>query len=113
MQNNDPMLIQIGQRIYQCRKDLGLTQEQLSELADVTPQFVSFAESGKRAMRADNIAKLAKALHVSVDYLLTGDYVDKDLLLVSEKLQRLSSVQFARIERIIDECIALAENTDH
>ena len=55
MNSNDPALVQIGKRIYQCRKNLGLTQEDLAELADVTPQFVSFAESGKRAMQVDNI----------------------------------------------------------
>ena len=106
MNSNDPVLAQIGKRIYQCRKKLGLTQE---ELADVTPQFVSFAESGKRAMRVDNIVKLAGALRVSVDYLLTGDLVDKDLLFFSEKLRGLTVAQMENIETIMDACVALAE----
>ena len=109
MNSNDPVLAQIGKRIYQCRKKLGLTQEELAELADVTPQFVSFAESGKRAMRVDNIVKLAGALRVSVDYLLTGDLVDKDLLFFSEKLRGLTVAQMENIETIMDACVALAE----
>ena len=109
MQSNDPVLTEIGQRIYQCRKKLGLTQEELSEAADVTPQFVSYAESGKRAMRVDNIVKLAKALRVSVDYLLTGDRVDKDLLFFSDKLRNLSPEQLAHLETIVNECVALTE----
>lgn len=110
MNSNDPVLVQIGKRIYQCRKKLGLTQEELAELADVTPQFVSFAESGKRAMRVDNIVKLAGALRVSVDYLLTGDLVDKDLLFFSEKLHGLTVAQMANIETIVNACVALAED---
>ena len=110
MNSNDPVLAQIGKRIYQCRKKLGLTQEELAELADVTPQFVSFAESGKRAMRVDNIVKLAGALRVSVDYLLTGDLVDKDLLFFAEKLRGLTVTQLANIETIVNACVALAED---
>ena len=112
MQSNDPVLFEIGQRIYRCRKKLGLTQEELSEMADVTPQFVSFAESGKRAMRVDNIVKIAGALHVSVDYLLTGERVDKDLLFFSDKLKKLTPDQLAHIEAVVDECIAIIENAD-
>ncbi len=112
MNSNDPALVQIGKRIYQCRKKLGLTQEELAESADVTPQFVSFAESGKRAMRVDNIVKLAEALRVSVDYLLTGDRVDKDLLFFSDKLRNLSPAQLAHIETIVDACVSLTEGSD-
>lgn len=111
MQSNDPALVQMSKRIYSCRKALGLTQEELSELADVTPQFVSFAESGKRAMRVDNIVKLAGALHVSVDYLLTGDRVEKDMLFFADKLRKLSAAQLAHIETIVDECVALIEES--
>lgn len=110
MQSKDPILLEIGQRIYTCRKAKGLTQESLAEKADVTPQFISFAESGKRAMRVDNIVKIAKALDVSVDYLLTGDLVDKDMLPLSKKLSNLPPQQLRHIETIIDACIALTEN---
>ncbi len=109
MRSSDPSLLLIGKRIYEIRKKLGLTQEELAERADLTPQFISFAESGKRAMRVDNIVKLAGALHVSVDYLLTGDQVDKDLLFFSDKLRNLTASQLAQVETIVDACVALAE----
>ena len=98
---------EVGQRIIERRKKLGLTQEALAEKSDVTPQFVSYAESGKRAMRPENLLKISEALGVSTDYLLTGDIVDKDLLLLSEKLRKLSPEQLRIIENIIDECIKL------
>lgn len=100
-------LIEIGERIAARRKQLGLTQEALAEKADLTTQFVSYAESGKRAMRPENLLKISLALGVSADYLLTGDVIDKDMLLISEKLQRLTPEQFHIIEAIVDECDAL------
>ena len=97
-------LIEIGKRITKRRKKLGMTQETLAERGDLTPQFVSYAESGKRAMRPENVIKLAKALEVSADYLLTGDIVDKDMLILSDKLRTLSPEMLRIVENIIDEC---------
>lgn len=97
-------LIEIGKRITKRRKKLGMTQETLAEKGDLTPQFVSYAESGKRAMRPENVIKLAKALEVSADYLLTGDIVDKDMLILSDKLRTLSPEMLRIVENIIDEC---------
>ena len=97
-------LIEIGKRITERRKKLGMTQETLAEKGDLTPQFVSYAESGKRAMRPENVIKLAKALEVSAGYLLTGDIVDKDMLILSDKLRTLSPEMLRIVENIIDEC---------
>ncbi len=98
---------EVGKRVMERRKQLGLTQEQLAERSEVTTQFVSYAESGKRAMRAENLMKIAAALEVSTDYLLTGDIIDKDKLLLSEKLDKLTPAEVRLVEGIIDECIAL------
>ncbi len=107
MTETELCLEQIGKRIEQRRKKMGLTQEALAEKAELTTQFVSYAESGKRAMRPENLLKLSAALGVSADYLLTGQIVDKDLLLISEKLSRLSPSQLRIIEGIADECLKL------
>ena len=109
MPSEDLCLMQIAQRIIARRKKLGLTQEALAEKAELTTQFVSYAESGKRSMRPENLLKMALALEVSADYLLTGDIIDKDILLISDKMQSLTPAQFRAIENIIDECIALNE----
>ena len=97
----------VGKRIMNRRKKMGLTQEALAEQSDVTTQFVSYAESGKRAMRPENLIKISSALGVSVDYLLSGDIIDKDILLLSAKLEKLSPSEVRIIEAIIDECLLL------
>lgn len=100
----DICLQDIGNRITELRKRLGWTQEELAEKADLTPQFVSYAESGKRAMRPENLLKLSKALNVSADYLLTGEIIDKDLLILSDKIKQLAPSQIRIIENIVDQC---------
>ena len=66
----------------------------------------------KRAPRPENLLKIARALNVSVDYLLTGDIIDKDLLLLSEKLNKLTPTQFRTVENIVNECISLNEKAE-
>lgn len=112
MLESELCLQDIGKRIIERRKKLNLTQEALAEKADVTTQFVSYAESGKRAMRPENLMKMAAALEVSADYLLTGDIVDKDLLLLAEKLRQLAPSQLRIVENVIDECNALFNSTN-
>jgi acetolactate synthase small subunit len=72
--------------------------------------IVSNAELGKRGMRPENLKKIALALDVSADYLLTGDIVDKDLLILSKKLEKLTPAQLRLIEDIVDDCIKLNQN---
>lgn len=107
MEDLELYLNEVGKRIMERRKKLGMTQEALAEKSGVTTQFVSYAESGKRAMRPENLMKIAFALGVSTDYILTGDIIDKDKLLLSEKLDRLTAAEVRIVESIIDECIAL------
>ena len=107
MKDLELYLNEVGKRIMERRKKLGMTQEALAEKGEVTTQFVSYAESGKRAMRPENLMKLASALGVSTDYILTGDIIDKDKLLLSEKLDKLTAREVRIVEGIIDECIAL------
>lgn len=100
-------LKETGQRIMERRKMLGMMQEALAEKADVTAQFVSYAEAGKRAMRPENLLKIAAALDVSADYLLTGDIIDKDLLILADKLRKLTPTQVRIVESVIDECCTM------
>ena len=105
--NVELYLKEMGSRIMERRKKLGLTQEALAEMSELTTQFVSYAESGKRGMRPENLMKVAAALGVSKDYPPTGDIIDKDKLLLSEKLEKLTPKQVRIVENVIDECIAL------
>jgi len=66
----------VGGRIKERRAELGWTQEQLAQKAGISKSFLSELENGKRSVSADNLLDLARALGVSLDYLMTGEDMD-------------------------------------
>lgn len=70
--NANPTLEQFGLRVRQLRKQAGLSQEKLAELADLHRTYVSGIERGDRNVSLINIVRLAKALHVTSGELLKG-----------------------------------------
>ncbi len=62
----------LGERIKKLRKDKHLTQEELSELANLDPKTVIELEAGKRANPTlQTLNKLARALKTSLKELLS------------------------------------------
>jgi len=62
---------QIGSRIQARREEAGLSQEQLAEIVDMTPLSISFIETGRNAPSMSAFVKIANALQVSADVLLS------------------------------------------
>jgi transcriptional regulator with XRE-family HTH domain len=62
----------VGERIKNRRLELGWTQDQLSQKAGISKSFLSDLENGKRSVGADNLLDIARALGVSLDFLMTG-----------------------------------------
>lgn len=61
----------IGEKIYQLRKQKGLSQEELAEQLGVTRQAVSKWELGTSVPELESVVALAKLFGVSTDHLLT------------------------------------------
>ena len=57
-------------RLKQARQALGLTQKQLGELVQISPQVFSLYELGKRDIPVHTIIRLAKALDMNGDQIL-------------------------------------------
>ena len=102
------LLREMGNRIYDRRKQLRMTQETLAEAAGITPQTVSAAELGKKALRPENIINICAALDVSPDYLLLGRISGEDKSLLIQKVSQLTPVQYHHLEDIIDSFVAVA-----
>ena len=60
----------LGQRIKECRKNRGLTQEQLAESAELSANFIAKIESSSSTISLLTLVKLANILNSSIDYLL-------------------------------------------
>ena len=106
--NKDRFLIAMGNRIAEGRRNMQLSQEEFSELADISPQMLSTAERGIKAPRPENLIKISEVLQVSVDYLLTGYRSEKDQQIIMQHIKQLSPKQANIIEKIVEECIELS-----
>lgn len=102
----DNLLNEMGERLSKRRKQLGLTQEQLAEKAKTTTQTISTAETGRKALRPENILKLCDALDISIDYLFRGKFANEDFSFLSTKISQLTPGQYQCLETIIDSFIA-------
>ena len=62
--------VTLGSRIVKARRRAGLAQADLAAALDKQRASISMVETGHRGLPPDSLAKAAKALEVSADYLL-------------------------------------------
>lgn len=92
---NYPIAAQIGKRIYQKRKELGLTQEELADRSGLSQSFLTCIERGEKGLGFDSIIRISCALETSTDYLLMGvmsqeetDYIHSMFKLMDESQRK-------------------------
>ena len=61
--------VQFGKKLRDIRKQSGITQEQLAEMASISVDFLSLMERGINAPSFETLEKLACALDVPVKQL--------------------------------------------
>ena len=67
-------LLLFGERLRNRRSVLGYTQEFVSDKAGITLRFYQMLERGEKSVSLDTLIQLSKALTISTDYLLFGDF---------------------------------------
>ena len=58
--------IAVGKRIKELRNKLGVSQEELADIAELDRTYITSVECGKRNISIVNVEKLANALNVSL-----------------------------------------------
>ncbi|MBQ8259976.1 MAG: helix-turn-helix transcriptional regulator [Clostridia bacterium] len=102
---DEKFLRDMGARIHLRRREMGLTQERLAELMDVSIQMISNLELGKKAIRPENLAKLCTILGVSADYILRGTRSDLEFSRLTAKIASLPPEDQSCLEIIADRLI--------
>lgn len=64
--------MEFRERLFELRRQAGLSQEELANLLGVTRQAVQKWEAGTSRPDMDNLTALADYFHVSLDFLVTG-----------------------------------------
>lgn len=81
---------EIGSRIRTFRLKNNLTQAQLAETLDVSTNFISEIETGKKKISIDTLCCLCEYYQLSADYILMGKK-DSNTSLLIEQLTSLST----------------------
>ena len=64
--------IELGKRIKSIREKVKLTQHELYEKTGISTTQLSAYENGKKSIGLQTIAKIAKALGTTIDYIYYG-----------------------------------------
>ena len=103
-------LIKIGKFIADCRKEKGLTQEQLAEKLYITDRAVSKWERGLSLPDADKMLDLCNILDINVNELLNGEKINmKDYdKKTDELLVELAKQEELKNKKLITDMYVLA-----
>ena len=87
-----------GKRLKKCLDSVGMTQKELAEKANCTPQFISNVINGKRNMSLQTAEIFAEILQVKSDYLLGNSIIKSD----EEALKRTMTSIVIRNNAVLD-----------
>ena len=78
-------------RIREYRKELGLSQEYIGELLNVSRTTITAIESGERSIKAEELSKFSEIFGVISDELLHGNYSEnQEIKMVARPFPKLS-----------------------
>lgn len=84
----------LGRRVKKLREKQKLNQYQLSEKAEISEKYLSRIECGTVKCSTDIISRIAKALGISVDFLVNGGTKeDGNIQMAAAMLKKLSPQQ--------------------
>ena len=98
----------IGQNIKKCRQEKKLTQSEFAAMLDVSPNYVSAIERGKKMPKLKMIFKIADTLGVNLDTLAgnTTACAKKEILetmgLKKALIENLSEKEYQYLKNIIN-----------
>ena len=98
---NSEFATAMGMRMQECRKKLGLTQENVADAAQITHQQYNKAERGKCCLGSDTLRRVVQALHTSADYLLFGISVSDRYQDTVHILDKMSDKQIQMANHIL------------
>lgn len=95
---DNELRVSIGQRVRNQRLLLELSQDAFSEKIEISPQFLSDVERGKKAISAETLFKICKEYSISPEYILFG--IERETVVsspISEYLEILSGTAFITV----------------
>ena len=83
---------ELGKKIKRMRINRGLTQEALSELADISQRTLSGIESGENFVTAETLDNLVKALNTTTEELFATNHLKSAEEIIEEILSDINII---------------------
>ena len=71
--NKEDSKMNLGEKIKECRKQAGFSQEQLAERLNVSRQAITKWETDAGLPDTENLKELSRIFGISIDYLLDNN----------------------------------------
>lgn len=97
--------ILLGKRIAKKRRELGLTQVQVNEMAGLSDKYLSNIETARSIPSIDVLMRICSALAITPDYLLNGTLIKENTELsdkIADKSKALSEKQLKLLDSFMD-----------
>lgn len=91
----------VGGRILSLRLSRGMTRETLAEKADISVQFLSDIEKGRKSMTINTLRNICNALSVSSDFIINNNTPSNTANEIFEIVKTLPEQQQNHIKQII------------
>lgn len=102
MREKKEINIQIGERVKLAREQSKITQEQLAEYIEVSPQYISDLERGVVGISIPTLKRLCEILHITSDQILFSAKPENDVSAITEKCKLLPKEQFEILSDVIN-----------
>ena len=110
--SNPELAAAMGMRMSARRRELGLTQEMVADLAGIAHQQYNRAENGRSCLNADSLLKVSTALRISSDYLLTGKSSEEKYPEVVTLLDGLTDHQIKMVQSVLQCMVQFHRETE-
>ncbi|MCI9273591.1 MAG: helix-turn-helix transcriptional regulator [Clostridiales bacterium] len=104
MKGGDPIKklnrLLIGERVRKQREALGFKREELAGKIEISTTFMADIENGSKGMGMDTLYRLAQALDVSTDFILTGR-MNRDISLMEDLFRRCTDKEYKILTKLV------------
>lgn len=111
---------EIGQRLLEARKKLGLSQLEMARQANLARTYIGHVENGKQNPSFDFLMKIAGQFDISIDWLLFGrgqmeilpenhclNHLDSEQIEFLKRLNEVPKEKQSRILKIVNDLLEL------
>ena len=84
----EPQLIKFGKRLKALREHCKLTQAEIAERADISENYYSQVECGRRNIALKNLYAVSKGFKITISQLFDDKYLPKIKITAKKKSQK-------------------------